>query len=133
VLQAFVATVVPGSGTSPNLIRAFADPFYSFAEWRSRFTGDLAAERRGAAATFDLLRPTTAPHRRRRVCRSTPPGPPAVFLAQISAYVPLYEAQGDSPLLGFEGRHRFRGIAAITYPEPERFLAAALTCDGNWA
>jgi len=138
VLQAFVATVVPGSGVSPNLIRAFADPFYSFADWRSWFTGDLCRRStRCGQPTFDLL----SARDRTRIVADGLVGDPisrrvytgAVFLAQISAYVPLYEARGDSPLLDFEGTHRFRGIAAITYPEPERFLAASLTCDGNWA
>jgi len=137
VLHAFVETVVPGAGSSPGLIRAFADPFYTFAEWRDWFTGDLCRRAtRRAQTTFDRL---SCEDRTRVVADGLTSDPfsrriyaGAVFLAQISAYVPLYEAQGSSPLLRFEGAHRFEGLASVTYEDPQRYLAAALTCDGNW-
>jgi len=137
VLHAFVETVVPGAGSSPSLIRPFADPFYSFAEWRDWFTGDLCRRStRLARTTFDNLsledrtRIVSAGLGSDLFSRRIYAG--AVFLAQISAYVPLYEAQGHSPLLRFEGVHRFRGLAAVTYEDPQHYLGAALTCDGNW-
>jgi len=137
VLQAFVATVVPGSGDSPDLIRPFADPFYSFFEWRSWFASDLCQRAsRCGQPSFHLLR---LADRTAIVSAGLGGGPVtrrvytgAVFLAQISAYIPLYEERGASPLLKYDGPHRFRGLAAVTYANPERFLAAALTCDGNW-
>ena len=138
VLQAFVATVVPGSGDSPALIRPFADPFYSFAEWRSWFAADLCrrASRLGHT-TFDRL----ASRDRTRIVADGLAGDPvtrrvyngAVFLAQVSAYV-LVDAERDAAsLIGYEGAHRFRGLAAVTYDQPERFLAVSVTRDGNWA
>lgn len=138
VLQSFVATVVPGSGDSPDLIRAFADPFYSFAEWRPWLGADLCRRAsRCGQPSFDLLPPS----QRTGIIAAGLTGDPvtqrvytgAVFLAQISAYIPLYDERGPSPLLKYDGPHRFRGLAAVTYPNPERFLAASLTCDGNWA
>jgi hypothetical protein len=137
VLHAFVATVVPGSGDSPDLIRPFLDPFYSFAEWRSWFAADLCRRAsRCGQPTYDLLTPAV----RTEVVSAGLVSDPvtrrvyggAVFLAQVSAYVPLYEERGASPLLGFEGGHRFRGLAAVTYANPEAFLAASCTRDGNW-
>jgi hypothetical protein len=137
VLQAFVATVIPGSGDSPELIRPFADPFYSFSEWRSWFAGDLChrAVRRGGK-TFDLL---PSGDRTLIVSEGLVGGPVtrrvytgAVFLAQVSAYVTLYDERGATNLMGYEGAHRFRGFAAVTYEKPERFLAASVTPDGNW-
>lgn len=137
VLHAFVATVVPGSGDSPALIRPFADPFYSFSEWRSWFAADLCrrASRLGERR-FDLL-PTRD---RTTVVADGLAGDPvtrrvytgAVFLAQVSAYVSLYDERGAADLIGYEGPHRFRGLAAVTYERPERFLAASATRDGNW-
>lgn len=138
VLQAFIATVVPGSGDSPALIRPFADPFYSFSPWRSWFAGDLCRRAsRCGQPTFDLL-----PLRDRTgivadglagdpVTRRVYTG--AVFLAQVSAYVSLYDERGAADLIGYDGAHRFRGLAAVTYEKPERFLASALTLDGNWS
>ena len=137
VLHAFVATVVPGSGDSPALIRPFADPFYSFSEWRSWFAADLCrrAARRGQSR-FDLL----PSHDQTRIVADGLGGDPvtrrvytgAVFLAQVSAYVSLYDERGGASLIGYEGAHRFRGLAAITYEKPERFLATPITADGNW-
>ena len=137
VLHAFVATVVPGSGDSPELIRPFGDPFYSFAEWRSWFASDLCRRAsRCGQPTFDLLTPrdrtaiVSAGLTSDAVTQRVYTG--ALFLAQVSAYVPLYEERGPSRLLGFDGAHRFRGLAAVTYPNPEAFLAASCTLDGNW-
>lgn len=138
VLHAFVATVAPGVGDSPELIRPFSDPFYGFAEWREWFTGDLCLRAgRCGAPRFDLLEPSA---RTRIVADGLAAGPVArrvytgaVFLAQLSAYVPLYGERGASSLLDFECPHRFRGLSAVTYPDPERFLASPLTRDGNWA
>jgi hypothetical protein len=138
VLQAFVATVVPGSGDDPGLIRAFADPFYSFAEWRSWFAADLCRRAsRFGHPTFDLL----PPRDRTRVVADGLAGDPvtrrvytgAVFLAQVTVYVALHDAGGASRLIGYDGTHRFRGLAAVTYEGPERFLAPTLTDNGNWS
>jgi hypothetical protein len=138
VLQAFVATVVPGSGDSPNLVRAFSDPFYAFSPWRSWFASDLCRRAaRAGAPRFDRL----GERERIRIVSSGLTGDPvtrrvytgAVFLAQVSVYVGLYEESGASPLLGFQGKHQFRGLAEVTYECPERFLACALTRDGNAA
>jgi len=138
VLLAFVATVVPGAGDSPDLIRPFADSFYSFHEWRDWFAGDLCRRAsRFGRPTFDLLGPAD----RARIVSAALGSDPltrrvytgAVFLAQVSAYVSLYDPRGASPLMGFDGAHRFRGLAAVTYPEPGQFLAPALTCNGNWS
>ena len=138
VLQAFVGTVVPGSGDSPHLIRAFADPFYSFSEWRSWFAADLCRRAsRSGQSRFDLL----TVRDRTRIVSAGLAGDPvtwrvytgAVFLAQVSAYVSLYDERGASPLLGYDGAHRFSGLAALTYEKPETFLATTLTANGNWS
>ena len=138
VLRAFVLTVVPGMpADDPNLARAYSDPYYPFAPYRAFFASDLCrrAEQRFHRADFDGL---TAEQRTAVIqdglaadatTRKLYTG--AVFLAQVSCYGGIYDDAAGCSLIGFEGRYRFRGLDALTYPNPERFLAHALSGDGN--
>lgn len=140
VLRAFVATVIPGvESNRPDLVRAYADPFYHFTPYRSFLASDLC--RRGARlygeARFDRLGPDeraavlrdglAADGTTRRLYTG------AIFLAQVSTYASIYDDERGCPLIAFEGRYRVRPLDETTYPDPGRFLAVATTLDGNVA
>jgi hypothetical protein len=139
VLRAFVLTVIPeADARDPNLLRAFRDPDLRFAPYRGFFVSDLC--QRSAARTgesFDRLNQaerlavvqeglgadaTTA-----RLYTG------AILVAQASYYGGIYDDTRGCALIEFEGAYQFRGLAAITYPDPERFLSWPLTADGNCA
>jgi hypothetical protein len=138
VLRAFALTVIPEADRdAPDLTRAFGDPSYPFAAYRAFFASDLSrrgADRFGEPA-FDRL--TQAQRtaviedglRGDATTRKLYTG--AIYLLQISYYAGIYDALGGCPLIGFDGAYRYRGAAAITYPDPERFLGASRTVDGN--
>lgn len=138
-LRAFVLTIVPGApADDPNLTRVFADRFHPFGPYRAFFASDLcrrAIERFGAPFDgLDPVRRTTVVQRGLQgdaTTRRLYAG--AILLAQIAVYAGIYDDTRGSPLIDFEGRQRFRGFDALTYPDPERFLAAAQTADGNFA
>ena len=138
VLRAFALTVIPEADhDAPHLTRAFGDPAYPFAAYRAFFASDLS--RRGAERfgepSFDRL--THAQRtavigdglRADATTRKLYTG--AIYLLQISYYAGIYDALGGCPLIGFDGVYRYRGPAAITHPDPERFLGASRTVDGN--
>lgn len=138
VLLAFATTVIPEADPgAPHLTRAFADPAYPFAVYRAYFVSDLS--RRGAERfgepSFDRLNHSQRTAvisdglRADATTRKVYTG--AIYLLQISYYAGIYDALSGCALIGFEGVYRFRGAEAITYPDPERFLAAARTADGN--
>ncbi|HXF95114.1 MAG TPA: hypothetical protein VNI61_03320 [Gemmatimonadales bacterium] len=138
VLRAFVTAVVPGvPADDPDLVRVFSDPYYPFARYRAFFASDLCrrAEERFGTEAFDrlTLEQRTAVIRdglgADATTRKLYTG--AVFLAQIATYGAIYDDARGQPLIGFEGRYRFRGFADLTYPDPERFLARSLSGDGN--
>ncbi|HET9706754.1 MAG TPA: hypothetical protein VFP39_00480 [Gemmatimonadales bacterium] len=138
-LRAFVLTVIPEADASdPNLTRAFGDPDLRFAAYRGFFVSDLcqrAAARTGT--TFDHLSQSerlavvqeglAADATTQRLYSG------AILVTQASYYGGIYDDQHGCALIDFEGAYQFRGIAAITYPDPQRFLSWPLTADGNWA
>lgn len=139
VLRAFVTTVIPEADPgAPDLVRAFNDPALPFAAYRAFFASDLsrrAAERFGEPAfeRLSLERRTAvvtdglnADATTKRLYTG------AVFLTQASYYAGMYDDAAGCPLIGFEGAYRFRGLDAFTHPDPERFLAATATRDGNF-
>jgi hypothetical protein len=140
VLRAFVLTVIPeADADDPNLVRAFGDQDLPFAQYRGFFVSDLcqrAAARTGEAA-FERLSQSErsavvrdgleADGTTQRLYRG------AVLIAQASYYANIYDDARGCPLIDFDGSYRFRGLAAITYPDPERFLSESLTRDGNWS
>ena len=139
VLRAFAATVVPRVAMNdPNLTRAYSDPFYRFVRYRTYFASDLCrrAGNRCGDQSFDRLNAAE----RVAVIQDGLAGDfvsrklyaGAVFLAQIAVYAAIGDEGGVSPLIGFEGPYRFRGLAAITYPDPRRFLARPATVNGNF-
>jgi len=56
----------------------------------------------------------------------------AVFLTQVALLAGIYDDQAGAPLMNFDGAYQFRGLAAVSYPNPERFLPSALTATGNY-
>jgi hypothetical protein len=137
-LRAFAATIVPAaSPTDPALIRPFYDRRYPLARFRGLFATDLARRARARSGETHLDRLSLA--EREAIVREGLHGDAvmrrlytgAVFMVQLAALGGIYAESAGVPLLGFEGQYRFRGIEAITYPNPERFLAAALTGTGN--
>lgn len=140
VLRAFLATVIPGADTDgPDAVRVFHDPAYPFARYAKFFAGDLCrrAAARSGGVTFDRLSPAErtavvqegldADGTTRKLYGG------AIYLIQIATYAGIYDAERGSPLIDFEGRYRFRGVAANCHPDPDRFLAPSLTAAGNYA
>jgi hypothetical protein len=139
VLSAFVTAVIPGAAAGdPDLTRAFTDRDYPFAPFAAFFAADLerrararfgeAFERLSPAARTALIADGLAADATSRKLYSG-----AIALAQIACYAGIYDAKKGCTLIGFEGGYHFPPLADITYPEPTRFLAAALTPDGNYA
>ena len=139
VLRAFVLTVIPeADADDPNLLRAFRDSDLRFAPYRGFFVSDLcqrAVARTGT--TFDRL---SQPDRLAVVQEGLAADATtqrlysgAILVTQASYYSGIYDDQHGCALIDFEGAYQFRGIAAITYPDPQRFLSRPLTADGNWA
>ena len=138
VLRAFVLTIIPEADAhDPNLLRAFHDSDLRFAPYRGFFVSDLcqrAAARTGT--TFDRLSQSerlavvqeglAADATTQRLYSG------AILVTQASYYGGIYDDQHGCALIGFEGAYQFHGIAAITYPDPQRFLSWPLTADGNW-
>ncbi len=140
VLRAFVTTVIPGAPSdAPDLVRAYTDPAYPFAEYVGFFAADLCrrAARRFGGRPFDQL--TTAERTAviaeglaadgttRRLYNG------AIVLAQVAFYAGIYDDENGCALIGFEGRYRWHSVTNITHPHPERFVSRALTGDGNYA
>jgi hypothetical protein len=139
VLRAFVTTVIPGApADDADLTRAFTDPDYPFAQFAGFFAADLtrrgrdrfgvAFEQLGPAARSAIVTDGLAADATSRKLYSG-----AVTLAQIAFYAGIYDARKGCALIGFEGGYHFHPLAEITHPDPERFLAVALTPDGNYA
>jgi hypothetical protein len=139
VLRAFVLTVIPeAEAGDPNVLRAFRDPDLRFAPYRGFFVSDLC--QRSAARTgqsFDRLSQAerlavvqeglAADATTQRLYTG------AILVVQASYYGGIYDDKRGCALIDFEGTYRFRGLAAVTYSDPERFLSWALTADGNCA
>lgn len=138
VLRAFTITVIPGAPDDADLTRALVDPDYPFAPFAAFFAADLdraGRERYGQA--FERLDPAArtaivadglaADASTRKLYHG------AVALAQIAFYAGIYDDRKGCTLIGFEGGYRWHPLAEITHPDPTRFLAEALTPDGNYA
>jgi hypothetical protein len=139
VLRAFVLTVIPeAEAGDPNVLRAFRDPDLRFAPYRGFFVSDLC--QRAAARTgesFDRLSQAgrmavvqeglAADATTERLYSG------AILVVQASYYGSIYDDKRGCALIDFEGAYQFRGIAAVTYPDPERFLSWPLTANGNCA
>jgi|SRR6058998_3474202 len=139
VLRAFVATVIPGApADDPDLARALTDPDYPFAPFAAFLAADLSRRGRArfgdaferldlAARTAIVAEGLTADATSRKLYNG------AITLSQVAFYAGIYDPKQGCTLIGFEGGYRLRPLAAITYPDPTRFLAEALTPDGNYA
>jgi hypothetical protein len=138
VLRAFVATVIPGAPIEdPDLVRAYYDPYYPLAKYVDFFASDLCgrSERLFGDSAFDRLTPEertrviqdglAADHTTARLYNG------AILLGQVAFYASIYNDTKGCDLIGYEGRYQFRGLDAITYPQPESFFARATTADGN--
>jgi len=139
VLRAFLATVIPGSDVdAPDAIRVFHDRAYPFARYAKFFAGDLcrrASHRSGC--TFDQLSPAdrsavvqeglAADGTTRKLYGG------AIYPIQIATYAGIYDDRGGCSLIGFDGGYHFRPRTENTYPDPDSFLATALTASGNHA
>jgi hypothetical protein len=140
VLRAFVTAVIPGApADAPDLVQAFTDPNYPFAEYAAFFAADLS--RRGGQRFAEPAFERLAPEQRAAVIRDGLAADAtshklyngAITLAQIAFYAGIYDATGGCALIGFEGANHWHPLSDITHPDPARFLAAAMTPDGNAA
>ena len=138
VLRGFVKVVIPGvPDGDPNLTRAFTDPRLPFARYAAFFAADLSrrARKRFGPGPFDTLPAAD----RAAVIREGLNADPttrklygsAVVLAQVAFYAGIYDEQKGCELIGFDGGYHARSLTDITHPDPERFLPAAATADGN--
>lgn len=137
LLAAFVDTVVPGVEAPERVARLMRDPELPFEPYSKVLAAELA---RRAGATGD-----TTPFDRLSIERRTAivaevldgggiPGRifnGGVLFAQAAVYGGLTSDDGSCSIIGFEGPFRFRGYAEQTYPDPERFLPASVSTDGN--
>lgn len=139
VLRAFVTAVIPGApADDPDLVRAYTDPAYPFAQYAGFFAADLS---RRAAQRFDgraferlELQERTAVIAEGLAADSTTRKlyNGAVVLAQIAFYAGIYDPRKGCPTIGFEGGNHWHPLSDITHPDPERFLSHARTADGNY-
>jgi hypothetical protein len=137
ILTAFVTTVVPESTEPERVERLFEDPSLPMAEFHQVLAADLARRTRARTGHdhFDRLTPQ---ERTAVVADGLAAGGTAsrlynggVLFTQVMVYAGLCSDDGSCSLIDFEGQFRFRGYAAQTYPDPEHFLARAVTPDGN--
>lgn len=138
ILAAFVTAVIPGADAhEPHLTRALTDPAFPLARCAEYLAADLCKRSAGqfGTARFDAL--DTA-QRTEVIKAGLAEGGTtariyggAIFLTQIAYYAGIYEDTRGCPLIGWEGRYQFRGIAATTYTNPQRFLARTVSADGN--
>ncbi|HKQ19636.1 MAG TPA: hypothetical protein VJW75_07820, partial [Candidatus Eisenbacteria bacterium] len=138
VLAAFVRTVAPrATGSTEELARAFGDPAYPFAPYRSFFASDLCrrAEDRFGTNRFDSL---TAEARALivedglhgdAVARRLYGG--AIYLAQVAVYAGIYDDARGGRAINFDGANSGFSPEALTYPVPEWYLPAGSTLNGN--
>ncbi len=138
VLRAFVVSVVPGMPEDDDdLVRIYFDRYYPFAKYRNFFVSDLcqrgleqygsvAFERLTVAQRTEIIRAGLA---HGGVTRRLYTG--AVFMAQISCYAGIYDDDRGCPLIDFEGNYRDRLPSGVSFDAPGRYLARAITSDGN--
>lgn len=137
-LRAFVLTVVPGlPPDDPDLTRALHDESFPLAAHIDVLAADLCerARRLSGSSRFAAL---DADDRARIVADALDAGgvttqlyAGAAYLSQVACYAGIYDDAKGCPAIGFEGRFRPDRFADTVYPNPERFLAAASTADGN--
>ena len=138
VLGAFLETVVPGAPSDdPNLARAYLDPDFPLAKYAGYLASDLCkrSKRMFANPNFETLtgaqRAAVVENALRADGTTARLYNGAIYLGQVAFYAGIYDDDRGCPLIGFEGRYRFRGLEATSYPHPERYLARAITVDGN--
>ena len=136
-LDAFVDTVVPGAGGTPEeRTRAFSDPAYPFAGYHAYFASDLC--RRAAALRAGSRFHTLSREDRRRVVREGLRADSitqrlyegAIFLTQVAIYAGIYDDRG-SGVIGFEGANAGFPAEDLSYAYPRSYLPAPRTSDGN--
>ncbi len=121
----------------PSPIRAFYDSYYPLAKYRNFFAADLCERALNQFGSDEFER--LAPEQRTRIIeKGLSKGGTigrlytgAIFLTQIAFYAGIYDADRGCPLIGFDGRYRFRSVADTSYPNPGSFSARATTVDGN--
>jgi len=140
VLRAFVTAVIPGApADDPDLVRAYTDPAYPFAQYVGFFAADLSrrAAQRFAGRPFERLdvRQRTAVIAEGLAADGTTRKlyNGAVVLAQIAFYAGMYDDKKGCPMIGFEGGYHWHPLSDMTHSSPERFLSHARTADGNLA
>lgn len=138
VLRGFVTAVIPGAPRdAPDLARVYLDRDYPFAPYAAFFASDLCrrAHRLFGTANFhrlDLAQRTRVIQDGLRADSTTKKlyhG--ALFLGQISFYAGIYGDQAGCALIEFEGSKGILPLEQQTYAMPERYLASALTSNGN--
>ncbi len=135
MLVAVVAVVIPEPDAALPVARRFADPALRFADFRGPLAADLMrrAAQRAGTDRFDRL-PVA---QRRAIVQDGLDGGAvsarlyggAVFLARIVFFCGLWNERGACDYIGYRGA--FTGDADLSWPEPERFLPAPTTADGN--
>jgi hypothetical protein len=137
LLAAFVTTIVPEVDTPDRVVRLMHDPALPFAPFSGALAVDLARRTRTHVghAAFDQL----DLERRTAIVAAGLEGGGipgriyngAALFTQAAVYGGLASADGSCAITGFDGRFRFRGFAEQTYPDPETFLPAPVSADGN--
>lgn len=140
VLAAFVDAVVGDANHDPaEATRPFGDERFPLHKYRGFLAYDLdsrARRRFGNDRFAQLSREDrcavirdglTADGTMRKLYAG------AIYLTQVACYAGIYDDETGCPRIGFEGRFRVRGLAELTYPNPDAFLPREIGSGGNYA
>jgi hypothetical protein len=138
VLGAFVETVLPGASVPGEVEPAFFDQRFPFQPYASFFAADLC--RRAAALSGGHQFHWLSLDQRTAVVKQGLTGDAtarklyvgAIRIAQFACYTGIYRDGEGCPAIDFDGTFRPVPPAELTYPDPERYLAAELSPDGNF-
>lgn len=140
VLAAFVDAVVPGVGSvHNNATRHLFDPRFPLHRHTAYLAADLCsrAQAQIASSLFEALgrdeRAAVIADGLRADATTSRLYAGAIYLTQISAYAGIYDDDGGSPAIEWEGRYRPRPGTDLTYPLADEFLATEVGVHGNFA
>jgi hypothetical protein len=138
ILSAFADAIIPGAGEHDrNVVRVYRDEFYPFAKYHRYFASDLCRRAGDVCGTEEFGRLSRRERERVIEAALASDGTSrklysgAIMLTQVAFYGGIYDDQRGCAEIAFDGEYRFRGLEAVTYPDPERFLATPMTPSGH--
>jgi hypothetical protein len=138
ILRAFVEVVVPEADPSwDDAVAALQDEALPFSRYVGLLVSNLRSRSRRLFGTKDFAGLCAEDRtavvadgvRAKVIYGKLYQG--AIFVVQIAYFSAMYHPERGNAAIGFEGAYRFDGFASLTHPEPERFLPASVSVDGN--